>query len=47
MEMVYWVDSDTWKRPSSNDDDAHPILMPIAESLEDFYNALTVVPKSI
>ena len=44
MGMVYWIDSDTWERPEDDSQEARPILMPIADNLESFYNGLMADP---
>jgi hypothetical protein len=52
MRMVYWFDRDTFEMPEGvewgttpGNPEARPALMPIAESLEEFYNALTSDPE--
>ena len=44
MGLVYWIDSDTWERPEDDSQEARPILMPIADNLESFYNGLMADP---
>jgi len=46
MKGVFWFDSDTWERPENDGQEARPILMPIADDLESFYNGLVANPDN-
>jgi hypothetical protein len=50
-DKVYWIDSDTFEMPEGiewgttpGNPEAKPALLPIAENLEEFLNALTIRP---